>query len=84
MEVGSNIFSVNQAHAHYITYTESFMDGTEPKYQKARYIASETMCTNPDVYFDIYHCKCFCFCYQQCPSLFCLMNIQYYPHLFPT
>ena len=26
------------------------MDVTETKYQKARYIASETMCTNLDIY----------------------------------
>ena len=39
------------------------MDDKELKYQKAREIASVIMCSNPDIKFDLPHCKCVCCCF---------------------
>ena len=45
------------------------MNGNEPKYQKARDIASVTMCTNPYPNIDTPYCEYVCHCFQQFPPL---------------
>ena len=47
-EMISKIRPGNHTHKRCITYKDKLRNGTEPKYKKAREIASKTMCNNTD------------------------------------
>ena len=61
--------SGNQWHAQYF-HTQKNMDVIEPKYNKAREIASATVCPNPDSNIDSPHWKCLFHCCQQFTQLY--------------
>ena len=65
MELSSKKPSNNLSQTQYITYILKIMNLIDIKYQKARDVASKTMCTNIDPNIDSPHWKCVCRYVQQ-------------------
>ena len=53
-----------------MTHIKNIINTTEEKYQKTRYISSENMCPNNDLYIDLPYWKCVCSCFQILPQLY--------------